>query len=256
MKIHDEKEVKEIGLLLLEIGSLLMSTGASTARIRIIVSRIADAFGYTIDLFITHRALTLTLNDENEENLFHGLKRTSPHGVNFRIVSGISRMSWRVVEERWSLEQIRVEIDRLVALPHYPRLLILALVALAGSAFCRLAGGNAVEMLITYLATFCGLFIRQEAHKRQFNLYLCVFFGAATASLISGGVARIGLNIPVEHAFATSVLFLIPGVPFINTFTDLFDGNTLNGILRWTHGLILAFMIALGMLFAIFIYQI
>lgn len=256
MAKSDEKEVKELGAILLEIGTLLMSNGASTARIRIIVNRIAEAFGYSMDLFITHRALTINLHDENEENLYYGLKRTSPHGVNFRVVSGLSRMSWRVVEDKWTLPQMRQEIDRLVALPHYPRLLVLALVALAGSAFCRLAGGNGIEMLITYLATFLGLFVRQEAHKHQFNLYLCVFAGAATASLIAGFFTRIDMDFTVEHALATSVLFLIPGVPFINTFTDLFDGNTLNGILRWTHGLILAFMIALGMLFSIFIYHI
>lgn len=256
MAKSDEKEVKELGAILLEIGTLLMSNGASTARIRIIVNRIAEAFGYSMDLFITHRALTINLHDENEENLYYGLKRTSPHGVNFRVVSGLSRMSWRVVEDKWTLSQMRQEIDRLVALPHYPRLLVLALVALAGSAFCRLAGGNGIEMLITYLATFLGLFVRQEAHKHQFNLYLCVFAGAATASLIAGFFTRIDMDFTVEHALATSVLFLIPGVPFINTFTDLFDGNTLNGILRWTHGLILAFMIALGMLFSIFIYHI
>ena len=66
------------------------------------VERISEAFGYRIDLLITHRALMLTLGDGREDRFFSRLKRTSPHSVNFRIVSGISRMSWRVVEEKFT----------------------------------------------------------------------------------------------------------------------------------------------------------
>jgi uncharacterized membrane protein YjjP (DUF1212 family) len=256
MNLRTEKEIQELGNLLLEIGSLLMSSGASTARIRITVDRIAKAFGYNADLFVTHRALTLALSDSNHEQQFNSLKRTSPHGVNFKLVSGISRMSWRVVKNKWTIQQIKDDLARLQALPHYPRWIVLTFVSLAGASFCSLAGGNWVEMLITYLATFIGLFIRQEALKKKFNPYLSVFFGATAASLVSGFFTRVGLDIPVEHAFATSVLFLIPGIPLINTFTDLIDGNILNGMLRWIHGLFIAFMIALGLLIAIYIYQI
>jgi uncharacterized membrane protein YjjP (DUF1212 family) len=59
----------------------------------------------------------------------------------------------------------------------------------------------------------------------------------------------------LEHSFATSVLFLVPGVPFINAFTDLIDGNILNGLVRGMNGLLIAFMIALGLLCAMYIYQ-
>jgi uncharacterized membrane protein YjjP (DUF1212 family) len=255
MKNGQHREIREIGTVLLEIGALLMSSGATTARIRITVNRIADAFGYSAELFITHRALTLTLSHEEDEDLFSSLKRTSPHGVNFKIVSGISRMSWKVVEEKWDINQIKQELIRLTSLPPYPRLLILGLVSLAGASFCRISGGNFIEMLITFIASFSGLFIRQEAHKREFNPYICVYFASLTASLISGGVMKLGLGTELEHAFATSVLFLIPGVPLINTFSDLIDGNILNGILRGIHGLMIAFCIALGLLTSIFIYQ-
>jgi uncharacterized membrane protein YjjP (DUF1212 family) len=256
MNLENEIETQELGSLLLEIGALLMSSGASTARVRITIDRIAAVFGFNADLFITHRALTLTLNNNNKEQLFNSLKRTSPHGVNFKLVSGISRMSWRIVEEKWSIEQIRTDLKRLQSLPHFPRWMVLSFVSLAGASFCRLTGGGAVEMLITFVATLVGLFVRQEAHKHKYNPYLCVFFGALTASLLAGFFTRFNFGFHVEHAFATSVLFLIPGIPLINTFTDLIDGNILNGIIRWVHGLFIAFMIALGLLIAIYIYQI
>ena len=246
-------DIHELGKTLLEIGTLLMSSGANSMRIRTTVERISDAFGVNTELLITHRALMITISDMDEERYHSSLKRTSPHGVNFKMVSGISRMSWKVLEEEWSIEQINEELNRLCSLPHYNRLVILLMVSLAGAAFCRIFGGSWMDMLISFGATFAGLFIRQEAAKRNFNTYLCIFFGAFTASIIANIFIRFG-GIS-EHALATSVLFLVPGVPLINSFSDLIDGNIMNGIVRSINGLLIAFAIALGLLLAIQIVQ-
>ena len=254
MKTDPSREINQIGKLLLEIGALLMSSGANTARIRITVNRIAQAFGYSAELFITHRALTLTLNDRSHADVFSSTKRTSPHGVNFKVVSGISRMSWRVVEESWSIAAIRTELKRLSALPHYPRWLVLVMVALSGASFCRLAGGSPGAMAIVFIASLLGLLVRQQTHRHEFNPYLCVYFSATTAALISGAFLKFAAAGRLEQAFATSVLFLIPGVPLINTFSDCVDGNFLNGLSRFAHGLFISFCIALGLLSAIGLY--
>lgn len=255
MSTEKDKEINELGELLLETGSLLMSNGASTARTRLTMDRIAGSFGYQTDLFITNRALTLNLSDENNEHIFNRLKRTSPHGVNFKMVSGLSRLSWRVEAEKLSLATMRDEIARIKNLGHYPRLLTLTAIGAAGSSFCYFAGGGMLEMLITFAASFIGLFVRQESHKRQLNPNLCVYFGAFAASMVSGLFTKINMGTDAEHAFATSVLFLIPGVPLINCFTDFFDGNILNGLMRGAQGLLFAFMIALGLLSSYLIYQ-
>lgn len=250
-----KEEMREMGAVLLEIGALLMSSGASSNRVRVTVDRIAEAFGFQAEMLVTNRALMLTLSDPENNEYVSRVKRTSPHGVNFMLVSGISRMSWKVVEQKWTLEQIRTDLKRLTSIPHYPRWVVLSLVALAGAAFCRLFGGNALELVVTFVATFAGLFIRQEAHHRGYNPYMCVFFASLTASLLSGGAVKSGIIPTLDHAFATSVLFLIPGVPLINSFTDIIDGNILNGMVRGVNGLIIVFSIALGLLGAMFIYQ-
>lgn len=251
---NHSREIRNLGTLLLDIGALLMCAGANTARIRITINRISMAYGYSADVFITSRALTLTLADKNDEDVFSRSKRTPPHGVNFKIVSGISRMSWRVVDERWTMTMMRKELQRLAALQPYPRLAILLMVGLAGAAFCRLAGGDPVEMAIAFAASLLGLVVRQEAHARHFNPYLCVYLAALTAALVSGAFMKFDSHHSLEHAFATSVLFLVPGVPLINAFSDLMDGNFLTGLSRMTNGLIISFCIALGLLTAIYTY--
>jgi uncharacterized membrane protein YjjP (DUF1212 family) len=236
-----------VGNVLLETGALLMSSGASTHRTRLTMERIAKGLGYGIELLITQRALMLTIIEKDRPHFFSRLKRISPHGVNFRVVSGISHLSWKVREEKWTVAQISDELKRLKALPHYPRWVVLGLVGLAGAGFCRIFGGAYLEMAVAFVATVAGLFTRQEAHRLKFNPYLCVFFAAFVASMIAGLAEQFQIGEQPDKAFATSVLFLVPGVPLINSVTDLMDGNIQNGIVRAMHGLMIAFAIALGL---------
>jgi uncharacterized membrane protein YjjP (DUF1212 family) len=245
-----KNDTQSVGTILLEVGSMLMSSGASTHRTRLTMERIAKGLGYGIELLITQRALMLTIIEKDQEHFFSRLKRISPHGVNFRTVSGISHLSWNVVNQNLTVTQIAEELQRLKSLPHYPRLVVLAFVGLAGSAFCHIFGGSAAEMAVAFVATVAGLFVRQESMRVKFNPYLCVFFAAFAASFVAGMAEYLQIGDEPDKAFATSVLFLVPGVPLINSVTDLMDGNIQNGIVRAMHGLMIAFSIAMG-LFAV-----
>jgi uncharacterized membrane protein YjjP (DUF1212 family) len=249
-------ELGKVADMLLETGAMLMGAGANTGRIRVTINRIVHSLGYQVELLITHRALMVSVIDESGEQFSSKIKRTPPHGVNFKILSGISRMSWRAQDENWDIDTINNELERLRSLPHYPRIVILLIVGLAGASFCRLFGGGVVEMAVAFIATFSGLFVRQEAIKKNFNPYVCVLMAATTASFISGLGVVFGIGANPEFAFSTSVLFLVPGVPLINSFTDLIDGNISTGIVRGTNGMIIAFCIALGLLAAMVLFKI
>jgi uncharacterized membrane protein YjjP (DUF1212 family) len=248
-------EIKALGTVLLDIAALLMVSGASTGRVRNTITRISNSFGYSTDMLISQRTLMLNVYDAESDQVFTSLKRTLAHGVNFRILSDISHLSWQISEQNWTVAEISEEIKRIRKLPSYHPLLVLMLVGLSGAAFCRLAGGGIVDMAAVFAGSFCGLYIRQQATKIRFNPYLCLYFAALTSSLIAGLPLKI-TGIPVhEHAVATSVLFLIPGVPLINSFSDMIDGNLQNGLIRGLNGFIISFSLALGLLTSIYIYH-
>jgi len=245
----------DIGALLLEIGALLMSAGANTNRIRLTMKRVAKSYGYKAEYLITHRAIMLTLQNQQGELSFNQVKQTYAQVPNFMMVSGISRLSWRIFDEKLSVETALQEIERLKLLPKYPRLVILATVALACASFCRLGGGNFTEMLIVFLASFSGLFIKQELGKKKVNPYFGVFLASFITTMICG---VIGIWHPYQHdnmTFVTSVLYLIPGIPLINSISDIMDGNSLNGIIRAVNGLVISFAIASGLLIAVLIFN-
>ena len=256
MEIVVKPNKHELGEMLLEIGSLLMVSGANTERVKITMCRIAGAFDCDSDLLITPHALMLTLTYKDQIKTFTRVKWVPNMHLNFNLISDISTMSWKIVEEKWSVERINNEIKMLDRSPLYPRLLVLFLVALAGASFCRLFGGGMTEMILCFSGTFLGLFVRQETMKLKFNFYLCVFFAALTSSFVIGLYSFLKPDGDYVHALSTSVLFLIPGVPMINSFSDLIDGNILNGTTRGVNVLVIAFAIALGLMVSLLIFNI
>ena len=164
-------------------------------------------------------------------------------------------MSWQVSEHRWALHEIQDEMHRLNSLPHYPRIVVLSAVAFAGASFCYTFGGGAVEMGITFGATFLGLLTKQELLKRSLNTYFCTFLSALVAALFTGGFYKAEVDLELGHAYSTCVLFLVPGVPLINSFTDLLAGNILYALDRGVNALTHVSAIAFGLAAAIFIYN-
>ncbi|EDM38320.1 hypothetical protein PBAL39_01857 [Pedobacter sp. BAL39] len=249
------KDTKALGETLLEISILLMVSGASTERVRTTVDRISSRFELTTYILVSQRTIIISIYNDVNECVFNSFKRTLAHTTNFSTVSEISRISWLIVEEKWSVQRIHNELVKLSAIPHYPRLMVLGLTGLAGASFCRLANGGMTDMAFVFLGTFAGLLVRQETSRMRFNPYVCVYFSALCASLVAGCLIRLDPQINHEAAFVTSVLFLIPGIPLINAFSDMIDGNIQNGLIRGLHGFIVSFFIALGLLTSMAIYR-
>ena len=80
---------------------------------------------------------------------------------------------------------------------------------------------------------------------KGFNHYV-IFIASAFAASMYASVAMI-FDTTSEVAIATSVLYLIPGVPLINGVIDIVEGHVLNGIARLTSALMLIVCIAVGL---------
>ncbi len=251
-------EPAELGNILLRIGAALLYAGAGSTRVTKNLRRIAQAYGYDAHPDLGTRTISLTLDLKNrDEHAFTGSRSiSSMPGVDFTVISGISRLSWDVVEKPVTLDMLRSDFDKVMKSVHYPRYVVLTLVGLGGISLCNTFGGSWMEMGATFLATLSGLYIRQEMLRIKFNPYLVTFCGAAWATLVVSLISLLLPSTTFEHAFATSILFLIPGVPLIMSFIDLMDGYITNAIDRGVHASIHAFAIALGLTLVLYIFNI
>ena len=241
--------------LLLDIATTLMVSGANTNRASTSIDRFAHVLGFKASSMISHKTIVMTLTDKKTGATFTRVQNIPPYALNFAIISALSRASWRALEQCWDYEHIERRVREIKSSRKYPRILVLTAVSLAGAGFCNLFGGDYINMLVAFISTFTGLFVLQEAHKKKFNVYFRVLIASFTASSVAslGIIADVGSK--PDIALATSILFLVPGVPLINSFTDLLDNNMLNGLVRFTTGLMTVMAIAMGLFAAILIFQ-
>ena len=158
----------------------------------------------------------------------------------------LSALSWAAYDNDMSLDAIRHKFEEIVAKPKMNPWFVLFMAALANASFCRLFGGDIWAMLIVFTSTLVGFFTRQHLTRRGVNHYIVFIVSAFVASLCASSALALGLN-TAEIALATSVLYLVPGVPLINGVIDITDGHIQIGISRLVNALMLIVCIAIGM---------
>lgn len=251
----DSKELLKATNLLLEISSLLMVSGANTIRVNLTINRFADCLDLKSSCFISHKSIIMTLYKEDSNESCTRVKNIPNQAIDFNIISDISKISWETLNHKWTVEEIAEKINSIRIKKRYPKLLVLVAVSLAGAGFCNIFKGDYVNMLVAFVSTFIGLLVFQLTHKEKFNVYIRLFFASFIASLIAGFGVKYQIGEYPQTALATSILFLVPGVALINSFTDLLDNHIINGIVRFTTGLMIVLAIALGLFITMLIFQ-
>lgn len=242
------KKIERATNLFAEICELLISSGSNTRRVSRNVERIAAGLNYHCEIFYSHSAVILTIYDKITKEKETIVRTINHYGVNFNAISDISILSWQVLEEKLGIEEIEKEVQVIKNKPHYNMYLMWFFVALAGGSLAFVFGGtngSYFEFAISSIATFVGLAGRRVLQLKKFNPYICW----AWAAFLSVSVVNVFRMFDVEsykNALAACVLWLIPGVPFINGFIDLLTGSIIPGGAKIIHCTILVFMIALG----------
>ncbi len=243
-----ELSLKEFVDIILEVSTLLLESGAHCERINRNVQRIAQKTNYKVEMLISFTAVSVSVTDmDNEENIVTANKKIIHHGVHFGILTNTSLLTWELAEGRISLQELHQRIKRLKDTSRYSVWLVRLFIGIACGSLCLLAGGDLIDGAFAFLASFVGLAVRQEMIKRKFNLMVIVICSAFVTTTISGLNILSGFGYLPQTSIATSVLFLIPGVPLINSIIDLLEGYIPTGIARGAFGGFILLCIAVGM---------
>ena len=240
--------IEQISDLLTDIAAELMTSGAHTMRIIQNVSRMAKTFGYDIDLSVFQLSIMMTITSKvYPSNRMTIIRKTKPLLLNFTFVSDLSTLSWDTYDKNLPYEEVKLKFHEIISQKRMSRWLVLILVAFANAAFCGLFKGDLYAIGLEFLGTLVGFYVRQEMILKKIN-HLVVFTSSAfVASFISGLGYIFPFGSTPEIALASSVLYLIPGVPLINSVLDIIEGHILTGIGRLVNASSLIVCIAIGL---------
>ena len=116
--------------------------------------------------------------------------------------------------------------------------------ALACCAFTFLLGGGPIEMVLAFIAAGIGNVIRTKLIKHHYTLFLNIAVSISAACLtytVCLHLAEMLFHIPSFHeaGYICSMLFIIPGFPFITSGIDLAKLDLRSGLERLTYSVII-----------------
>ena len=231
LTLHNELKRKSI--FLRDYTTELYASGATTIRIEKNLGRIAEQWHTKADFSVLPTCIVLNLWDENEEKSYTVTGKIPADRINFNTVSDLSSLSWKVVEEDLDVCKATARFRDILEKKRLNPWLVLVLVGLANASFCELFGGDLVSMLIVFIATIDGFFLKQKLPAKGVDFRIVIVLAACLSAVI-----------------ATSVLYFVPGIPFCNAVCDLIYGHYICCISRFLHAVIITVCLSLGLCIA------
>ena len=263
-----EAEVSQFLCVLIKMGEALQNSGAEVFRVEDTLNRIAAAYGAEeVNIFVITSSIVVTLTMPGLPPQTQTRRLRKSTGNDLLELEQLNALSRRICAEKPPVEEFQQQLSTILAQPGEPRLHLAGSV-LGAASFAVffggslwdgvLAGGVAVFIcwMERWLAPFClnGVAFQFIASflSGMASLLCCRVCPLLHADMVLIGVTLFGWDYGVMMVIG-AIMLLVPGIPFTNAIRDILLGDIISGSLRLVEAVLLAAMLALGMMAAIWL---
>ena len=226
-----------------------MECGADTGRISSEIQQAATFMGIPHNYLNIHISYTtIMINIFHQERSITVFRKTPVHIPNMAMINAVSKLTWRAFERHYSLTTYERLMKKLQhTIPIYPDWLKGIACSLGSAGLAFLYSADIIALAVTFICSLCGYFIRSLSQRLGFNEYLGNALCAFTAMFIAYGFYSFIELGSLVYVLVCCTLFMIPGVPLINSVTDTINNHILSGITRAIRTLLIVGSMTLGM---------
>lgn len=232
---------------LADYASALLGCGATCIRIEKNVRRMARHFGTDAEITVMPSHVEVSEWKGDGDCGHVAVRRIRHGGIDFRLNAALSRLSWDVADGKCDFGKAVETFHSLLEAPRTGRTEVLLLASLANASFCRLFGGDAMAMAIVFVSTLVGMRLKQMMLGAQCDARVTVVCAAFVSATLSACGHVFGLGTTPEIALGTSVLYLVPGVPYINVVSDVIDRHYLCAFSHMMDALVITVCLSAGL---------
>lgn len=259
MQIHWEKFFKmnaktparkatlvEKSSLVGRIGIMLLSCGTGAWRVRDSMDTIARTLGITCSADIGLVSVDYTCFSVNDKSYSQTLSLPAT-SVNMAKLNQMEKFVQQFEKGRghWTLGQINRRLDEINdEAQTYPTWLAALAAGLACAGFIFLLGGGWAEMICSFAGAGIGNYVRGEMGRRKITLVAKIVVSVMLACLtyyLLYLLLHFCWQIDAAHAYGYigSMLFVIPGFPFITSGLDMSKLDMRSGLERLTYAILI-----------------
>lgn len=227
------------------VGIMMLACGTGAWRVRSSMNELSELMSITCTVDIGLMSINYTCFDGN--NSFSQSLCLTSTGVNTSQLNRLEKFisdfkECHLTQSCEKIHSVLDEIERIHGLYSPAALAISA--ALACGAFTFLLGGGIVEMLCAFVGAGTGNYLRCKLSKHHFTLFLCIVSSVSAACLTYTALLKLleiifSVNFLHESGYICSMLFIIPGFPFITSGIDLAKLDMRSGTERLMYSLLI-----------------
>lgn len=234
------------------MGSLMLSSGTGSFRVKAAMGKVAAALG--IERMQAQVGLNEIVATTSSQGIFHTQVVEVPVPVvNTDRISALLRVSLHASEGMTAAELHNQLTQVEQRKPLYSSWMIVFGAAMACAAFAFLNNGEWQECLAAGIASAIGKMTQLLLRHSRFNQLVTVTFASAAASLIYVLVATLsrwtfpsGFTPVHEAALTSALLFLVPGFPLLTAAIDLSRFDFSSGISRVLYATMITLAAGMG----------
>ncbi|MFZ5626958.1 MAG: threonine/serine exporter family protein [Bacillota bacterium] len=238
---------KEIVVILLWTGRLLLENGAEITRVEDTLERMGLALGLKkVEVFATPTGFVVS--GQNELGKVATMtERIRARELALHRILLVNQISRQVVEGELQfpeLVQRLAEVEN--APPDYPAWVMTGAGTLATGFFALMFGGDWRAALVACLGGLTVMLWRQLVAPlgpgRVITTFLAAVIGAITAVL----VGRLWPTVATDKAIIGTIMLLVPGVAVTSAIIDVINEDLLSGVARGAEAILIATAVAAG----------
>lgn len=238
---------QQVCAFLSEYSAWLLGCGATCIRLENNVRRMAEAYNMEVEITIMPRHVHISVCDRERAENVTSIASVRHTAVSFNLNTMLSTLSWEVADGKRTFEEARIRLDAITRNDSQNKWTVLFLVSIANAAFCRLFGGDGIAMIIVCMATLAGYYLKQIMLERDADIRMVVLACSFVSTVIGATDILFSLGNTPDIALATSVLYLIPGIPFLNSFSDMLYRHYICAFSRFADAAILTGCLSAGL---------
>lgn len=239
--------LQEICLFLSEYSAWLLGSGATSIRLERNVRRMAQALGCEAEMTILPRHIHMTVCLPDHSECYTYIIATHPMPISFDINTRLSRLSWSMADDRIGIAEAKAKFNEIISTSPANKYLVLFLASCANAAFCRLFTGDWAAVATVFLSTLAGFYLKQVLSEHKIDVRMIFIICAFVSSVLASTAGLFSLGHTPDVAVGTSVLYLVPGIPFLNSFSDMLDGHYICAFGRFMNAIVLTCCLSLGL---------
>lgn len=231
---------------ILDIGEILLSSGAEVLRVEDTLTRLCKAYYFqNINVFSITSCIILTANS-NDGRIFTQTRRVPNRSTNLQKVAVANALSREICNDPISADLFKEKIADIQHIKAYSTTVQCLSYILTASAFALFFGGTVLDGVAAAFSGAFVFFVQLFIQKMRMNNILQSALVSAFSALFIVLLVIIGLGQTPDKIIIGNIMLLIPGVAFTTALRDLVNGDTLSGLMGICESVLKAISIAIG----------